>query len=216
MDDLFQKIAVAVELGEEEDTVTLTQQALDEGRDPVAIVQEAFSLGVKVCGDKFNQGEYFLPELMLTGEAMKAGLEILMPVLSSSTQSDSAGKVMMGAVEGDVHDIGKNICLSLLVASGFEVVDAGIDVTADQFVDLVTEHEPDLVGLGSYMSTTLPAMEDSMRAIRKSGFKGKVFVGGVAVNQRWADEIQADGYADDAWGCVSLCQGAMDQTAAAG
>ncbi|MCB2189043.1 MAG: cobalamin-dependent protein [Deltaproteobacteria bacterium] len=209
MDELFQRIALAVELGEERETVELTKQALAEGRHPVSIVQEAYSKGVEVCGDKYNQGEYFLPELMLTGEAMKAGLKILMPVLSADKNSDSAGKIIMGAVEGDVHDIGKNICLSLLVANGFEVVDAGVDIPAAQFIKLIAEHNPDLVGLGSYMSTTLPAMEESLKAIKDSGFQGKIFVGGVAVNGRWAQEIDADGYAEDAWGCVKLCKEAM-------
>ncbi|MEE4241426.1 MAG: cobalamin-dependent protein [Desulfopila sp.] len=209
MKELLKKIAEAVENGEEEETVELTQKALDQGIDPLSIIQDAFSAGVTECGEKYSKGIFFLPELMLTGESMKAGLELVLPKLKDAAAGDFAGKVLMGAVEGDVHDIGKNICLSMLLANGFEIVDAGIDVSADKFVELVNKHQPEIVGLGSYMSTTLPALAESMEAIRKSGFSGKIFAGGVATNKRWADEIGADGHAEDAWGCVKLCKSAV-------
>lgn len=210
MSELLKEIANAVEYGEEEETVELTQKALDDGIDPLAIIQEAFSAGVTACGEKYSEGIFFLPELMLTGEAMKAGLELVLPKLKEAASGDFSGKVLMGAVEGDVHDIGKNICLSMLLANGFEIVDAGIDVPAAKFVELIEEHKPELVGLGSYMSTTLPSVIESLKAIRESGFSGKIFAGGVATNQRWADEIGADGWAEDAWGCVELCKSAVE------
>lgn len=206
MDELFKQIAEAVEYGEEDSAAELTQKALDEGRDPITIIQEAFSVGVEACGEKYNQGKFFLPELMLTGEAMKAGLALVLPKLEEASSGKFIGKVMIGAVEGDVHDIGKNICLSMLLANGFEIVDAGVDVPADKFVELVQEKKPQIVGLGSYMSTTLPAVQESIDAIRKSGFDGKIIVGGVATNRRWADELGVDGYAVDAWDCVELCK----------
>jgi 5-methyltetrahydrofolate--homocysteine methyltransferase len=206
MDELLKKIAAAIEYGEEDETADLTQKALDQGIEPIAIIQDAFSAGVTACGEKYNNGIFFLPELMLTGEAMKAGLALVLPKLKEAASGTFSGKVLMSAVEGDVHDIGKNICLSMLLANGFEIVDAGVDVPADTVVALINEHQPDIVGLGSYMSTTLPAVVESLEAIRKSGFGGKIFVGGVATNQRWADEIGADGYAEDAWGCVELCK----------
>ena len=209
MNELLEQIAKAIEYGEEDETAELTQQALDDGFDPIAIIQEAFSAGVSACGEKYSKGVFFLPELMLTGEAMKAGLELVLPKLKAATSGKFSGKVLMGAVEGDVHDIGKNICLSMLLANGFEIVDAGVDVPAEKFVALVKEHQPEIVGLGCYMSTTLPAVVESLKAIRESGFGGKIFTGGVATNQRWADEIGADGYADDAWGCVDICKAAV-------
>lgn len=209
MNELLKKIAEAVENGEEEETAELTQKALDDGIEPLAIIQDGFSPGVEACGEKYNKGIFFLPELMLTGESMKAGLELVMPKLKEAASGQFSAKVLMGAVEGDVHDIGKNICLSMLLANGFEIVDAGIDVSADKFVELVKEHQPEIVGLGSYMSTTLPALTESLEAIRKSGFAGKIFAGGVATNKRWADEIGADGHAEDAWGCVELCKAAV-------
>ncbi|GAB4255597.1 MAG: corrinoid protein [Deferrisomatales bacterium] len=209
MEALFEKLATSIEMGQEEETVQWTQQALEEGLDPVDIIQKAFSKGIEECGDKYNRGIYFLPELMLTGEAMKAGLALLLPHLGKNVEGRCIGKVLMAAVEGDVHDIGKNICLSMLLGNGFEIVDAGVDVAAQKVVELVREHQPDIVGLGSYMSTTLPAVEEAMAAVRKDGFAGKVIVGGVAVNRRWAEEAGADGYAEDAWGCVDLCREIM-------
>ena len=207
MDELFEKLAKAIEEGEEDDAVRLTQQALDDGKDPIKIIQQPLSKGIDECGRKYNEGTYFLPELMLTGEAMKASLGIIKPKLAAAgMKGETHGKVMMGAVEGDVHDLGKNICLSLLLAAGFETVDAGIDVSSETFISLCNEHKPDIIGLGSYMSTTLPALEASMKKLRDAGFAGKVIVGGVAVNERWADGISTDGYADDAWGCVDLCK----------
>lgn len=206
MEKLFEKLAQAVEEGEEEDVVRLTKEALDGGVDPITIIQQPLSRGVDECGRKYNEGEYFLPELMLTGEAMKAALEILRPKLAEGMKEEAHGKVMMGAVEGDVHDLGKNICLSLLLAAGFETVDAGIDVTPETFISLCNEHKPNIIGLGSYMSTTLPAVQNSMEKLREAGFIGKIIVGGVAVNERWADENDSDGYADDAWGCINLCK----------
>jgi methanogenic corrinoid protein MtbC1 len=207
MDELFEKLAIAIEEGEEDDALLLTQKALDDGIDPITIIQEPLSKGMDECGRKYNDGTYFLPELMLTGEAMKASLSIIKPKLAAAgLKSGTHGKVMMGAVEGDVHDLGKNICLSLLLAAGFETVDAGIDVSSDKFISLCNEHKPDIIGLGSYMSTTLPAVEEGMKKLTSSGFAGKILVGGVAINERWADEKNADGYADDAWGCVDLCK----------
>ena len=206
MDELFKQIAEAIEYGEEDNAAELTQKALDEGADPVSIIREAFSPGVAACGEKYNKGEFFLPELMLTGEAMKAGLALVLPKLQEAASGKFVGKVMFGAVEGDVHDIGKNICLSILLANGFEIVDAGVDIPAENFAELVIEHNPQIAGIGSYMSTTLPAVQESLEAIRKSGFNGKIIVGGVATNKRWAEEIGADGWAEDAWSCVELCK----------
>lgn len=179
----------------------------------MAIIQKAFNHGVLACGEKYNQGIFFLPDLMLTGEAMKASLALVMPVLARSAEGRFNGKILMGAVEGDVHDLGKNICLSMLLASGFEIVDAGVNLPADRLVALVAEHQPDIVGLGSYMSTTLPALAESVRRIKESGYTGAVVVGGVAVNQRWVDELEiADGYSDDAWGCINLCEHLLGTT----
>ena len=131
------------------------------------------SEGVKRSGDRFNAGEFFLPELMLTGEAMKAGLAVVMPVILENLEGaamESKGKIMMGTVEGDVHDIGKNICLAMLQAQGFEVIDLGVDNDQDWIVEQVKKEKPDILGLGSYMTTTMVHISAYLRTTTGGGF----------------------------------------------
>lgn len=208
LNETYQKLAEAIEWGEEDDAQQYAQQALDDGHDPADIIKEAMSLGVRRAGDRFNEGEFFLPELMLAGEAMNAGLSVVMPVILESMQAlDSKGKIMMGTVEGDVHDIGKNICISMLQAQGFEVIDLGVDNDQDWIVEQVTKEKPDILGLGSYMTTTMVHIPPAFERLRNEGLTKNMtlLTGGVAINRRWAMEVaQADGYAEDAWEMVDL------------
>lgn len=208
MNETYLKLAEAIEWGEEDDARDLAQQALDEGYDPADIIKEAMSLGVRRAGDRFNEGEFFLPELMLAGEAMKAGLSVVMPVILASMQTvESKGKIMMGTVEGDVHDIGKNICISMLQAQGFEVIDLGVDNDQDWIVEMVKKEKPHILGLGSYMTTTMVHIPPNFVRLRQEGLAENMtlLAGGVAVNRRWAMEVaKADGYAEDAWELIDL------------
>jgi 5-methyltetrahydrofolate--homocysteine methyltransferase len=206
MEELLSRISESIDRGEEEETVKLTQQALDKGLDPISIIQKGLSVGVESAAKKYNEGIYFLPELMLMAESVKVGLATLLPQLEKGSRGKFVGKILIGTVESDVHDLGKNICLSFLVANGFEVVDAGVDISPEAFAHLVRKHHPDIVGIGSYMTTTLPTLKTTIDAIKTADFSGKIIVGGVAVNKAWAAEAGADGYADDAWGCVNLCK----------
>lgn len=211
----YAALAEAIEWGEEEEAKELAKQAIEEGYDPAEIVKAAMSEGVKRSGDRFNAGEFFLPELMLTGEAMKAGLSVVMPVILEQLEgakAESKGKIMMGTVEGDVHDIGKNICLAMLQAQGYEVIDLGVDNDQDWIVEQVKKEQPDILGLGSYMTTTMIHIPPTLERLRQEGLaeKMKLLAGGVAVNRRWAmEEAQADGYADDAWGLIDLANEIM-------
>lgn len=213
MNETYSKLAEAIEWGEEDEAAELAQQALDEGYDPAEIIREAMALGVRRAGDRFNEGEFFLPELMLAGESMKAGLAVVMPKILESMQGlEAKGKIMMGTVEGDVHDIGKNICISMLNAQGYEVVDLGVDNDEDWIVEQVQKEQPDVLGLGSYMTTTMVHIPPAFERLRNEGLAGemKLLAGGVAVNQRWAmDVAKADGYADDAWGLIDLVNDIM-------
>ena len=207
--EIYGKLADAIEWGEEDDARGFAQEALDEGHEPPDIVKTAMSEGVKRAGTRFNEGEFFLPELMLTGEAMKAGLSVVMPVILASMDGvmESKGRIMMGTVEGDVHDIGKNICLAMLQAQGFEVIDLGVDNDEDWIVEQVQAEKPDIMGLGSYMTTTMINIPPAFERLRAEGLaeEMKLLVGGVAVNRRWAmDEAKADGYAEDAWEYIDL------------
>lgn len=215
MNETYAKLAEAIEWGEEDEAREYAQEALDKGYNPAEIVKAAMSEGVKRSGDRFNAGEFFLPELMLTGEAMKAGLAVVMPVILEQLEGaamESKGKIMMGTVEGDVHDIGKNICLAMLQAQGYEVIDLGVDNDEDWIVEQVQAQQPDILGLGSYMTTTMIHIPPTFERLRKEGLTEnmKLFAGGVAINRRWAmNEARADGYADDAWGLIDLANEAL-------
>jgi corrinoid protein of di/trimethylamine methyltransferase len=206
--EIYLKLAESIEWGEEDDALEYAQQALDAGHNPAEIIQESMSLGVRRAGDRFNEGEFFLPELMLAGEAMKAGLSVVMPAILASMQAiESKGRIMLGTVEGDVHDIGKNICISMLQAQGFEVIDLGVDNDEDWIVEQVQKEEPDILGLGSYMTTTMVNIPPAFERLRREGLTEgmTLLTGGVAINRRWAlDVAKADGYAEDAWEMVDL------------
>jgi len=208
LNETYAKLAEAIEWGDEDEAHEYAQQAVDEGHDPADIIKEAMSLGVRRAGDRFNEGEFFLPELMLAGEAMKAGLAVVMPIILESMQAvESKGTIMMGTVEGDVHDIGKNICISMLKAQGFEVIDLGVDNDQDWIVEQVQKQKPDILGLGSYMTTTMVHIPPAFERLRSEGLTENMtlLAGGVAVNRRWAmDVAKADGYAEDAWEMVDL------------
>ena len=206
--ETYEKLSQSIEFGDEDAAAALAQQAVDEGNDPADIINKSMSVGVRRAGDRFNEGEFFLPELMLAGESMKAALAVVMPLILESMEGlEVKGKVMLGTVEGDVHDIGKNICISMLSAAGFEVIDLGVDNGQDWIVEQVQEHQPNILGLGSYMTTTMVHIPPAFERLRAEGLTKEMtlLAGGVAVNRRWAMDIaKADGYAEDAWEMVDL------------
>jgi 5-methyltetrahydrofolate--homocysteine methyltransferase len=220
MNETYKKLIEAIEFGDEDEAAVLAQQAIDEGNDPSAIINEAMAEGVRRAGVRFNEGEFFLPELMLAGEAMNAGLDVVMPVIEASmTKLETKGKIMMGSVEGDVHDIGKNICISLLQSQGYEVIDLGVDNEEAWIVEQVQKEKPDILGLGSYMTTTMVHIPPTFERLRSKGLTDnmKLLAGGAAINERWAlDVAKADGYAEDAWGMVDLVNEMLDVEVEAG
>lgn len=210
--ELLSKLTDAVVNGEEELAARLAGEALEAGISPLEIIKEGMSPGAKLAGEKFDIGEYFLPELMMAGEAMKAALQVLLPSMTDEMRSEAEGKVVMGSVEGDVHDIGKNIVISLLTATGFQVIDLGIDVPADTFIEAIRSEKADILGMGAYMSTTLPEMATVVRKLKETGLreKVKVMIGGVATTAKFAQDIGADGYAGDANEAIKLAKSLME------
>ncbi len=213
IEEIYEKLNEAVLWGEEEEAAELAQAALNAKANPKSIIKDGMSPGVQEAGNRFNEGEFFLPELMLAGEAMKAGIAIVMPVLMEEIAKsgiESQGKIMMGTVEGDVHDIGKNVCLAMLTAEGFETIDLGVDNELDDIVAAVKKEKPDILGLGSYMTTTMISIPPAFERLRDEGLLDDgmvILTGGVAVNRRWSEDIaKADGYGDDAWEMIRLCQ----------
>ena len=197
------KISEELQLGNEEEVAKLTKDALAAGVKPSAILQEGLVAGMDIIGEKFRNNEIFLPEVLIAAKAMKAGMEILRPILSRSNEKSSI-KIILGTVEGDIHDIGKNLVGMLLEGGGFEVIDLGIDVPAERFVKEVKVEKPQVLGLSALLTTTMPAMKDVIETLTEAGVREdvKVIVGGAPVTENFAKTIGADGYAPDAAGAV--------------
>lgn len=188
----------------------LTQKALDGGTAPLAIYQEGLIPGMEVVGKKMHAGEYYIPEVLLSARAMKQASEIVKPLLGDSSAS-SQGKVIVGTVQGDLHDIGKNLVISMLEGAGFEIIDLGVDVPTEKFVTAVKETGASIIGLSALLSVTMLKMKEVIDSLQAAGQRGevKVMIGGAPASQRYADEIGADGYAADAGSAVDLAKQLM-------
>ncbi len=181
---------------------------LAAGTDISIILDQGLIGALDVVGKKFSEGEMFVPEMLQAARAMKAGLEVLKPYLSSESIA-SKGTVIIGTVKGDLHDIGKNLVAMMMEGAGFNVVDLGVDVDADKFVKAASEHNADVLGLSALLTTTMPAMEDTVAAIKEAGLAVRTIIGGAPVTETFADQIGADGYSDDAPGAVELARKLM-------
>lgn len=183
------------------------EEAVRLGIDPIEAIDDGLAKGVRTIGDKFAAGEAFLTELVMAGEAMKAGVEVLTPViLQRKLQRKSTGIVVIGTVHGDIHDIGKNIVTVMLEAAGFEVNDLGVDVPPDSFVDKTKQSKAHIVAMSALLTVTTPEQKNTVQALEKAGIRKnvKVAVGGAAVTPEWAREIGAEGYSDNAVDAVEL------------
>jgi corrinoid protein of di/trimethylamine methyltransferase len=185
----------------------LAEQALSSGVDPLDAIEQGFKPGMDVVGEGFARGELFIPDLMMSGEAMKVAIAALEPELVKRKQQRQVlGKVVIGTVQGDIHEIGKTLVATMLSASGFEVHDLGVDVSARQFVDTVRNLGADVVGLSALLTTTILNQEAVILNLKEAGLREqvKVIIGGVPASQEWADEIGADGYAENATEAVEV------------
>lgn len=200
-----QKLYDAILAGQAEDARAEVREALSAGVDPAALIAETMIPAMDEVGKLFQEEEYFVPELLLSGRAMKAAMEPLRPLLAA-TGAKPFGVVVIGTVHGDLHDIGKNLVASMLEGGGFEVHDLGSDVPPEKFIAAILEHHPQIVCLSALLTVTMPAMKSTIAALSKAGVRGqvKVLVGGAPVNEEYAREIGADGYGATANDAVSL------------
>jgi 5-methyltetrahydrofolate--homocysteine methyltransferase len=195
----------AISEGKMEEVKKLTQEALDAGERAESILKDGLLPAMEQIGIKFKNNEIYIPEVLIAARAMHAGMAILKPTLSKSASTRSA-KVIVGTVKGDLHDIGKNLVVMLLEGGGFDVVDLGIDVSPDKFVEAIKKHQPQVVGMSALLTTTMREMKGTIEAIQEAGLRKQVktIIGGAPVTERFAKEIGADGYAPDAASAVDL------------
>ena len=203
----MQDIAAALIEGEDGDVDQLTKQALEEGIDALEVMDDGLIAGMGIVGIKFREALIFVPEVLACARAMKAGMNYIEPILSDSGVEPVA-KVLMGTVKGDLHDIGKNLCIMMLRGSGFEVVDLGVDTSEDEFIDAIEEHQAGILGMSALLTTTMPNMAKTIEALIDADVRDDVMimVGGAPVTQEFADDMGADGYGKDALSCVSLAK----------
>ena len=201
----FQQIAQAVIAGKAPDTERLINEAIAAGCNPADIINQGLVAGMEVVADKFKKNEFYVPEVLIAARAMHAGLAIVRPLISD-TDVHPLGKVIIGTGKGDLHDIGKKLVAMMLEGAGFEVIDLGIDVSPEKFVEAVREHKPDVLGMSALLTTTMPAMADTIKLLVESGLRDqvKVIVGGAPITDAFAREIGADGYAPDAGSAVDV------------
>ena len=207
MSDTLNQLAEKLYDGDADAVAELAQRALDEGLTPAEVLHDGLIAGMDRVGVDFRASVLYVPEVLIAARAMHAGMDVLDPLLAES-DVPSAGKVVVGTVVGDLHDIGKNLVAMMLEGGGFKVVDLGIDVAPEKFVEAVKTEQPDLVGLSALLTTTMPGMRGTIDALMEAGMREnvKVMVGGAPVTQAFADEIGADGYAPDAAAAVDLAR----------
>jgi len=211
-DDLYQKMADSVITGDAESSAALAHQSLELAIPPLESIDNGFVKGIRVVGDRFGAGELFLPELVMSAEAMKAALAILEPELAKGTSvRESQGAVLACTVQGDIHDIGKRIVCTMLSANGFTVVDLGVNVKIDRFVQEIKTRKPDIVAMSALLTTTAPNQGKVIKLLQKEGIRDQyiVMVGGAPTSLGWSKEIGADGYGENATEAVRVAKELM-------
>lgn len=210
---IMQDIAAALIDGENGTVDELTRQCLDDGIEALEIMDDGLIAGMGIVGIKFRENIIFVPEVLACARAMKAGMAHIEPILSASG-IDPVGIVVMGTVKGDLHDIGKNLCIMMLRGSGFVVHDLGVDTSDDEFIEAVEEHEAPLMGMSALLTTTMPNMGKTIEAFIDADLRDdvKIMVGGAPVTQEFADDMGADGYGGDALACVELAKRLLEET----
>jgi methylmalonyl-CoA mutase cobalamin-binding domain/chain len=211
-DEILQRMYDETLSGNAPEVLSLTHQALELGMEPQSLLFDSLIPSLEEVGARFERGDYFVPEMLIAGRAMAGAMEVLRPLLAE-TGVQTIGKFLMGTVKGDVHDIGKNLVNIMLEGAGFTVIDLGVNVAPEKFVEQIVEHKPDIVGFSAFLTTTMPMFKANINALQKSGLRDEVIVmvGGAPVTQEYADAVGADGYAADASTAVRLAKTLIEQ-----
>lgn len=211
MPELYEKMAELVIAGKGDELKSLVKQALDQGKTAKEIVDNGLLPGMDVVGKRMKSGEMFIPEVLLSARTMQGALDIVKPLLAAGDMI-SAGTVIIGTVEGDLHDIGKNLVAMLLEGAGFTVINLGTGIKPQEFVEGVKEHKPDIVGMSALLTTTMPKMEETIQAIKEAGFRDqvKIMAGGAPVTREFVDKIGGDSYGANAAEAVENAKALMN------
>tara|TARA_Y100001934_G_scaffold281507_1_gene391444 strand:+ start:592 stop:1326 length:735 start_codon:yes stop_codon:yes gene_type:complete len=206
-DSLMQEISVNLIQGNNEKVDELTKQALENDYDANTVLDQGLIAGMAIVGIKFRDNLIFVPEVLVAARAMKAGMVHIEPILSASG-IEPIGKVIMGTVKGDLHDIGKNLCIMMLRGAGFTVIDLGVDTSSEEFIEAVEEHNAEILGMSALLTTTMPNMGKTISSFEEVEMRDivKIMVGGAPLSQEFADEMGADGFGKDAISCVDLAK----------
>jgi len=204
---ILEQIYDSILNGRADDCKAFTQQALEENIPPDEIISQGMNLAMEEVGLRFSRNEIFLPEMMVAARAMKSAMEILEPHIVKKTKA-RVGKIIVGTVKGDLHDVGKNLVCMMFKGAGFDVVDLGIDVPKEKFLESIQQESPQLLGISALLSTTLPNVVETIAFLRQSGVDGnfKILVGGAPVTEKFASDAKADGYAADAGSAIQLAK----------
>jgi methylmalonyl-CoA mutase cobalamin-binding domain/chain len=215
-EEILQKLYDETMVGHAPEVLELTNAGLESGMEPTTLLFDALIPALEEVGARFERGDWFVPEMLIAGRAMAGALEVLRPLLAA-TGTETIGKYVMATVKGDVHDIGKNLVNIMLEGAGFEVIDLGVQVAPEKFVEAVEEHQPDILGMSAFLTTTMPMFKANINALEKAGLRDKVIVmvGGAPVTQEYADAVGADGYAPDAATATKLAKELIQRRRAA-
>lgn len=202
---MLEELRQAVITGNAGSVKELSQKLVDEGSSALEIINKGLISGMSVVGERFKKGDMYVPEVLVAARAMKAGMEIVQPLLKEG-EATTAGKVLLGTVKGDLHDIGKNLVGMMIESNGFDVVDMGVDISPEVFVEKIKEEKPQVLGLSALLTTTMLAMKETIEVLEEEGLRDtvKIIVGGAPVTSDFAEEIGADGYAPDAASAADL------------
>lgn len=207
MDEHLERIRTAVVSGKHDQIENMVKKAIADRVDPQAVINEAMIAAMDIIGRRFAEGEIFVPEMLVSAATMKKGLNIIKPLLKDQ-ESESQGTVIICTVKGDIHDIGKNLVITMLEGAGFKVIDLGVDSDIDEVIQQVADKKPDILGLSALLTTTMPEMQKVIRTLDAKGLRNdiKVMVGGAPLDEGFAKEIGADGYGKDATAAVELAR----------
>jgi len=202
----FEGLSNAVISGDEAKVKELTKSLIDQSADPLEIINQGLVAGMTVVGARFKVGDMFVPEVLMAARAMHGGMDMVKPLMADG-DVPTKGKIVIGTVKGDLHDIGKNLVAMMMESSGYQVINLGVDVTPEKFLEAVKEHNPNFVAMSALLTTTMLSMKDTIEVLKEEGLKDKVkcIIGGAPVSQEFADEIGADGFAPDAASATELC-----------